>query len=197
MNTNTTATLREGVRKAYSAAALDPEAKHPFPVGAAFAASLGYPEELLREAPADSVASFAGVANVSCFAPLFPGARVLDLGCGSGLDSYAAARRIGSDGVAAAVDFSLEMLRRARVAADIQRGRIVFLQSSADQLPLPDASIDVALVNGIFNLNPDREPVFRELARVLRPGGTLAGAELTLKEPMPLPENPSPESWFS
>lgn len=197
MNSNTTAALREGVQKAYSAAALEPEAKHPFPVGAAFAASLGYPEELLREAPIESVASFAGVANVSCFAPLSPGARVLDLGCGSGLDSFTAARRIGSGGVAVAVDFSFEMLRRARIAADAQVGRILFLQASAEQLPLPDASIDVALVNGIFNLNPDRELLFLELARVLRPGGTLAGAELILKEPMPLPENPSPENWFS
>lgn len=197
MNSNTTATLREGVKKAYSAAALEPEAKHPFPVGAAFAASLGYPEEVLREVPAESTASFAGVANVSCFAPLFPGARVLDLGCGSGLDSYVAARRIGNDGISVAVDFSFDMLHRAHIASDAHGGRILFVQASAEQLPLPDASIDVALVNGIFNLNPDRELLFRELARVLRPGAALAGAELILKEAAPAPVNPSLESWFS
>ncbi len=197
MDANTSATLREGVCNAYSAAALEPEGKHPFPVGEAFAASLGYPEDFLRESPAQAVASFAGVANVSCFAPLTPGMRVLDLGCGSGLDSCIAARRIGSDGATVAVDFSLEMLRRARRATAGSGERILFLQASAEQLPLPDASIDAALANGIFNLNPDRQPVFRELARVLRPGATLAGAELILKEPVPVPENPSPESWFS
>lgn len=197
MNSNAIAALREGVKKAYSAAALEPEAKHPFPVGAAFAASLGYSEEVLREVPVESAASFAGVANVSCFAPLFAGARVLDLGCGSGLDSYVAARRIGNDGVSVAVDFSFDMLRRAHIAADDQCGRILFLQASAEQLPLPDASIDVALVNGIFNLNPERQLLFRELARVLRPGASLAGAELVLKEPVPTTVNPSPESWFS
>ncbi|MCC6264365.1 MAG: methyltransferase domain-containing protein [Bryobacterales bacterium] len=197
MNPTTTAALRDGVRKAYSAAALEPDAKHPFPVGAAFAASLGYPEEVLQEAPAASLASFAGVANVSCFAPIREGVRVLDLGCGSGLDSYVSAHRAGSKGETVAVDFSLDMLRRARHAGDAQASRILFLQASAEQLPLPDASIDVALVNGIFNLNPDRERLFPELARVLRPGGTVAGAELILKEPIPVPENPSPESWFS
>lgn len=197
MDSATTSALREGVRNAYSAAALEPGAKHPFPVGAAFAASLGYPEEALREAPAESLSSFAGVANVSCFAPVAEGARVLDLGCGSGLDSYVAARRTGSKGATVAVDFSLDMLRRARLAGDAHGRRILFLQASAEQLPLPDASIDVALANGIFNLNPERELLFPELARVLRPGGTVAGAELILKEPMPVAENPSPESWFS
>lgn len=197
MNANTSAALRDGVRKAYSAAASNPQAKHPFPVGAAFASSLGYPDESLREVPADAVASFAGVANVSCFAPLAPGMRVLDLGCGSGLDTFIAARRVGPEGTAVAVDFSLEMLRRALHAADGLGERILFLQASAERLPLPEASVDAALVNGIFNLNPEREPVFRELARVLRPGATLAGAELILKKPMPVPENPSPDSWFS
>lgn len=197
MDANTKSALREGVRNAYSAAALEPEARHPFPVGKAFAASLGYPEELLGEAPAHAVASFAGVANVSCFAPLTSGMRVLDLGCGSGLDTFIAARRVGVDGTAVAVDFSLEMLLRARQAASGSGERFLFLQASADRLPLPDASIDAALVNGIFNLNPDRDPVFRELARVLRPGATLAGAELILKEPVAVPENPSPDSWFS
>ncbi len=197
MNTDIAAALRDGVRDAYSAAAREPEGKHPFPVGAKFAASLGYPEDLLREVPADSAASFAGVANVSCFAPLSPGARVLDYGCGSGLDSYVSGKRVGSGGRVVAVDFSADMLRRARDAANGRRNNIHFVQAAAGKLPLPDASIDTALANGIFNLNPDRAPLFREIARVLRPGATLAGAELVLKEPIETKGEPTPDSWFS
>lgn len=197
MNSDVAAALRNGVNRAYSAAAREPESKHPFPVGAQFAASLGYPEDLLREIPEDAVASFAGVANVSCFAPLSRGDRVLDYGCGSGLDACVSAGRVGNNGCVVAVDFSDDMLRRARASTEERFTNIQFVEASAEMLPLPDASMDAALVNGIFNLNPDRAPLFRELARVLRPGATLAGAELILKEPVTQQGDPTPSNWFS
>jgi arsenite methyltransferase len=111
---------------------------------------------------------------------------VLDLGCGAGLDSLIAARRAGLSGKVIGVDFSTAMLDRARKAAKkacIQNAS--FEQTGAECLPLSPASVDVALVNGIFNLNPERESIFRELARVLRPGGVVYAAELILGSPLP------------
>ena len=103
--------IRGKVREAYSAAAAEPEAGHPFPVGRAFAESLGYPAELLRRLPPSSVEAFAGVSNISMIADIAPGDTVLDLGCGAGLDAFIAARGAGR---VVALDFSETMLRRAR-----------------------------------------------------------------------------------
>ena len=106
---------------------------------------------------------------------------MLDLGCGSGLDTLIAAQRTGAAGRVYGVDFSSAMLERARrAAADVAPENVEFLQADAERIPLPDASIDVALVNGIFNLNRLRSELFRELARVVRPGGQVFGAELIL-----------------
>jgi SAM-dependent methyltransferase len=189
--------LQDGVREAYSRAAREPDSKHPFPTGFAFAASLGYPENLLRELPAEAVSSFAGVGAVAHYAPLASGSVVLDLGCGSGLDSLVAAQRTGNQGLTVGVDFSKDMLQRARQSAASHGGKAHFLQASAEALPLADAAFHVAIVNGIFNLNPRREAIFRELARVLQPGGTVAGAELILREEVETTGDPSPENWFS
>jgi arsenite methyltransferase len=190
-------TLLEGVRKAYAAAAREPGGKHPFPVGSEFAQSLGYPEEVLLRLPAEAMAAFAGVAHVACYAPLRAGDVVLDVGCGAGLDSLVASFRTNHQANILGVDFSEDMLRRGRKASADAGAPVRFVQASAERLPLPDASVDVAMVNGIFNLNPVREALFQELARVLRPGGRLAGAELVLSEELPEEPEPSPEKWFS
>ena len=107
---------REAVRRAYSAAASDPGGEHPFDVGRELALGVGYPASLLDRLPEASVAAFAGVGAVSLEAELGPGDRVLDLGCGGGLDSLIAAERVGPDGQVVGVDFSAEMLGRARRA---------------------------------------------------------------------------------
>jgi ubiquinone/menaquinone biosynthesis C-methylase UbiE len=181
------AALREGVWRAYSAVGEHPEA-----------AGLGYPLEVLDELPAASVEAFAGVAPVSLFAELPRGARVLDLGCGAGLDTLIAAERVGPRGRVIGVDFSAAMLSRAqRSVAALGWGHVRLCQAAAEALPLAEASLDVALVNGIFNLNPARAQIFEALGRVVRPGGTVYAAELILREP---PDEPVPETlddWFS
>jgi ubiquinone/menaquinone biosynthesis C-methylase UbiE len=167
-------------------------------VGRAFAESVGYPRELLDSIPAAAAEGFAGVSNVAVFADIAPGARVLDLGCGSGLDAIIAARRVGESGKVLGVDFSQVMLGRAReAAAATAAGNLEFRHADAERLPLPDASVDVALVNGIFNLNPDRAGIFRELARVVRPGGSAYCAELILIEPLPPTDTACPANWFA
>lgn len=190
--------LREGVRRAYSAAAERPQDKHPFPVGYSFAESLGYPEGLLANLPRVSVDAFSGVSSVSVFAEISVGATVLDLGCGAGLDSLIAARKVGPHGRVISIDFSDAMLARARqAAAELRIGNLDLYQADAEKLPLDDGSIDVALVNGIFNLNPEREAIFGELARVVREGGAVYAAELILREPLPPEIRDSESDWFA
>jgi SAM-dependent methyltransferase len=191
-------TLRESVRNAYSAAADKPGEEHAFPVGRAFAESVGYPGELLDSLPACASDGFAGVSNVSVFAEVPSAATVLDLGCGAGLDALVAARRVGSRGKVIGVDFSDSMLERARRAADESGTCNVELRlADAEKIPLADASVDVVLINGILNLNPAREAILRELARVLRPGGAAWVAELILKEPLSEAVQANPTNWFA
>ena len=189
--------LRDKVRIAYSAAAEMPQEKHAFPVGRAFAESLGYPAELLDRLPVVAADAFAGVSNVSVFAEIPSGATILDLGCGAGLDALIAARRVGQTGKVVAVDFSTAMLDRARQAvAEAGVSNLELREADAEQLPVANEEIDVAMVNGIFNLNPARDAIFRELARVVRHGGKAFGAELILSSPL-LPEAHSSEAnWF-
>jgi SAM-dependent methyltransferase len=189
--------LRDGVHGTYSAIAESPAGEHPIPVGQAFAEALGYPVELLDRFPL-AAESFAGVSDVSLFADLPPGATVLDLGCGAGLDSLIAARRVGQSGKVIGVDFSDPMLAKARRAAhDAGATNVEFRLGDAERISLPDAAVDVALVNGLFNLNPARDQIFWELARVMKPGGRVYAAEIILKEPLPPEEQASETNWFA
>ncbi len=200
--------LRNAVCEAYSAAAERPRDKHVFPVGRDFAESVGYPCELLDDLPSVAYEAFAGVSCVSLIADIPSGSRVLDLGCGAGLDSLIAGRRTGQRGKVIGVDFSEVMLVRAREAAvEAGAANVEFHQADAECLPFDDASFDVALVNGIFNLNPARDAIFRELARVVRPaekplrsgcaGGTVWVAELILKAPLPAEVKADEANWFA
>jgi arsenite methyltransferase len=192
------AELLAGVREAYSSAAIDPAKRHPFPVGRAFAEELGYSKSLLDSLPEEAVNSFVGVGRVGEFAEITPGAVVLDLGCGAGLDSLVAARKTGFHGRVIGVDFSLAMLRRA-IAAGRRAGMNTILYCCADagNLPIPTAAIDVVLVNGIFNLNPARRELFQEMARVLRPGGAVFASELIFTRPQTIRAARDVNEWLS
>jgi len=157
------------VRGAYSAAAEHPEENHSFPVDRQFAESLGYPADLLASLPSVACDAFAGVSNVSLFAEVPVGATVLDLGCGSGTDTLIAARRVGPTGRVIGVDFSTAMPSRARQAV-AESGVINadLRESDAERLPIRDGEIDLAIVNGIFNLNPARDAISHELAKTYR-----------------------------
>lgn len=186
---------REQVRKVYSEVAAAPRATHPFRVGHRLAELAGYPEEWLARVPAASVDSFAGVSCVPCFAEIPSGAKVLDLGCGAGLDSLLIAQRAGS---VVGIDFSESMLELARSSAAVLGvSNVEFRQGDAERIQADDACFNVAIVNGIFNLNPARDEIFRELARVVRPGGAVFAAELILKHPLPPDVVPSNEDWFA
>ncbi len=190
--------LRLKVNEAYSAVAAKPTDKHPLPVGSELAQDLGYPPILLDTLPKISTDAFAGVSNVALFAQLLPGATVLDLGCGAGMDAVIAARRVGPTGKVIGIDFSEAMLERARRANQPQNlPHLEFHLGDAEHLPLADSSMDAAIVNGIFNLNPKRKEIFSELARVLRPGGSAWVAELILARPLPENDRANQDNWFA
>jgi arsenite methyltransferase len=199
LDSGSSARLRAAVRNAYSAAATAPADTHPFPVGRGFAESLGYPAHDLAQLPAAAVDAFTGVSSVSVFADLQQGKRVLDLGCGAGLDSLLAARRVGQSGRVIGADFSAAMLKRAREAvAAAGVSNIIFCRADAENLPLKSGAIDVTLINGIFNLNPAREALFAELARIMRPRGSVYAAELILTGPLPVGQIcPTDDNWFA
>ena len=190
--------LRSGVLRAYSAAAERPSDEHPFPVGRGFARSLGYGDDTLASVPSSCVDGFTGVSNVSIFADIPRDATVLDLGCGAGLDTWVAAGRVGPNGKVIGVDFSESMLVRARTgAAEAGLANVEFHLADVESLPLGDSSVDVAMVNGIFNLNPRRDEIFSELARVVRPGGGAFVAELILGEPLQEEIEADESNWFA
>ncbi len=185
--------LHDQVRVAYSAVATSPADNRLFACGRQLAEDLLYPKELLDSLPASSVEAFCGVGNVSLYANIKSADVVLDVGCGAGLDTLVAARRAAR---VIGVDFSPAMIVRAQSGL-LQAGlahKVTLLEAEAQSLPLAEASIDVAMVNGLFNLNPFREQAFQELARVLRPGGALYVSELILKEPL---EAQAMSNWFT
>jgi arsenite methyltransferase len=189
------ADLREKVRLTYSKVAHDPRANHPFRVGREVAERAGYPKESLADIPAPSVDAFAGISCLPCFAEIPAGARVLDLGCGAGLDSLLIAARAGS---VLGIDFSDAMLTIARSSAEsMGLANVEFREGEAESIPAETGSVDVALVNGIFNLNPERAAIFRELARVIRQGGAVFAAELVLKGRLPPDIKSSDSDWFA
>ncbi|MBE7541403.1 MAG: class I SAM-dependent methyltransferase [Bryobacteraceae bacterium] len=177
--------LREGVRAAYSRAAAAPGEKHPFPVGAELAESLGYARPLLNDHPLAADA-FAGVSCLPGFVEVDGRMTVLDVGCGAGLDSLAIGPRVKR---MVGLDFSAEMLARASA-------HLAVVQGDAERMPFADGAFDTAIANGIFNLNPRRAEIFAELARVVRPGGRVWGAELILTGALD-EEARSRASWFA
>ena len=184
---------RTAVRDVYSEIADRPEAEHPFPVGRRLAEGVGYPASLLDSLPNSAVEAFAGVSYVWGFADLNDQSTVLDLGCGAGLDALIAARTAAR---VVAVDFSPAMLARAqRSVAEAKAVNIDLRLGSAEAIPVADAAVDCAVVNGIFNLNPARDQIFKELARVIRPGGHAYVAELIRIDGAVVPA--SDQDWFS
>jgi SAM-dependent methyltransferase len=177
--------LREEIRKTYTDVSLDQERDFIFPTGRSWAQELGYPEPELGRVPDATVESFAGVANLWALGRIEPGAAVLDLGCGAGTDLLLAAQMAGPAGRAIGVDMTPAMLERAAASArEMRLTNVELHQSLIESLPLDDASVDVVISNGVIDLVPDKDAVFAEIDRVLRPGGRLQVADVVIHNPV-------------
>jgi arsenite methyltransferase len=173
--------LREEIQKTYDDVATDAHQEFIFPTGRPWAQELGYPEPELSRVPDATVESFAGVANHWTLGRIEPGSVVLDLGCGAGTDLLIAAQMTGPGGHAIGVDMTPSMLERTRASAR-QMGieHLELHESLIEALPLDDASVDVVISNGVIDLVPDKDAVFDEIDRVLRPGGRLQLADVVI-----------------
>jgi arsenite methyltransferase len=176
--------LKSEIKKTYASVSQEPEKDFIFPTGRAWAEDLDYPPELAN-VPESAAESFAGVANPFSLGRLEPGEMVADLGCGAGTDSLVAAQMVGVDGHVTGIDMTPEMLAKARAAAgELGVENADFVEGEIESLPFDDESIDVVISNGVIDLVPDKDAVFAEIFRVLRPGGRMQLADVTIQNPV-------------
>jgi len=179
-------TLRQQVRGKYREVALDPGASFHFHTGRGLASRLGYEAGEVDALPDRAVESFAGVGNPFSLRRLAPGERVVDVGSGGGFDSFIAAAQVGPGGHVVGIDMTAEMLDKSRqTAAALGLGHVQFRDGLAEAIPVEDAWADVVISNGVINLCADKQAVFAEIFRVLRPGGRLQFADIANGRPVP------------
>ena len=178
--------LRAEVKLKYRDVASDPGKGFHFHVGRHLAEMLDYPMDVVDSLPSSVVESFAGVNNPFSMGELKLGERVLDIGSGAGFDSILAARMVGNAGHVIGVDMTPEMREKAWAnAALVELANVEFVDGLAERLPLADGSVDVVISNGVINLCPDKLAVYREIHRVLAPGGRLQIADVVVQKPLP------------
>jgi SAM-dependent methyltransferase len=172
------------------------EAELHFEVGRGLAEHLGYPTELLDAIPAEALASFAGVGYHLDLAALGPGEAVLDLGSGSGTDVFCAAVQVGGSGRVVGVDITDEQLAKAARLRDRDGfSQVELVEAHIEELPFADASFDAVISNGVINLSLLKGRVFAEAARVLKPGGRLAIADIVSGKPLKERTRRNVELW--
>lgn len=171
--------LRDEVRAKYREVAQSPRAEFHFHTGRVAAQRCRYDMTPVDELPDVAVESFAGVANPFELRDIRPGERVVDVGSGAGFDSLLAAKATGPSGQVIGVDMTPEMLAKSTdTARRLGFVNVEFREGLAEELPVEDDWADVVISNGVFNLCPDKQVVFEEVLRVLRPGGTLQFADI-------------------
>ena len=178
--------LREDVKDKYREVALDPGGEFHFHTGRPVAKRCGYDDEVVGAMPDRAVESFAGVANPFALRDLAPGERVIDLGSGAGFDCFVAADMVGENGAVIGIDMTEEMLSKSRgSAAAMDLKNVEFREGILEDIPVEDGWADTVISNGVINLCTDKQQVFAEIMRVLRPGGHLQFADIANSKPVP------------
>ncbi|MEX0784278.1 MAG: methyltransferase domain-containing protein [Dehalococcoidia bacterium] len=188
--------LRSRVSEKYRDVALNPELGFHFHTGAPLARMLGYEDVVVAALPDATVASFAGTGNPFLFGDLTEGETVVDVGCGAGFDSLIAAQQVGPSGRVISVDMTAEMRdKTAGGAAALGLANVEVREGFAESLPLEDGAADVVISNGVVNLCPDKQAVFREMFRVLKPGGRIQVGDILVHREVPQSAKDDIELW--
>ena len=178
--------LRQAIQEEYNEVASHPHKGFHFHTGRPLARILEYQDEWLEGIPESCIESFAGTGNPFSLGKLSSGERVVDVGCGAGIDSLIAAKKVGPDGWVVGVDMTPSMLKKARQAADeAELKNVQFRQGYAEALPVDDGWADVVISNGVLNLMPDKVAALEEMSRVLKSGGRLQIGDILVQKAVP------------
>jgi len=186
--------LREAIQEEYEVVACEPNQGFHFHTGRPLAQILGYQTEWLDGLSEGSIESFAGTGNPFSLGALAPGERVVDVGCGAGIDSLIAAGMVGPEGAVIGIDMTPSMLEKAQAGAK-NLDNVEFLLGFGEELPVPNGWADVVISNGVVNLMPDKHEAFTEMSRVLKPGGRIQIGDILVDRPVPENAKENIELW--